>query len=108
MSRAGQYRQWISLHKPSEHTFADDGQEILSPYLQYWQGFASFTPDSGSESMQTDQVVATVSWTCKLRYVPEVSPTHRIHYEGRIYEIVSVIDPNQQRRSLEIRAVEVV
>jgi SPP1 family predicted phage head-tail adaptor len=63
--------------------------------------FAGFTPASGGESFGNDQRVAEQRVTFEIRYRPGISPaTHRIVFDGRVYEIEDVAEPERRKRLL--------
>ncbi len=106
--RSGQHRHWIKLQHPAEGSFADDGEERFEPYTTYFEGFAYMRPDGAGEGVQTDQLVATASWSCTVRWVEGATSRDRLLYDGRTFQIVAPpIDPDGKRWTLEIKATEV-
>lgn len=59
-----------------------------------------------SETMETGQIQATVTHKITLRYRSQITPGQRLTFEGRAFNIRSVINTHEDHRSLEILAEE--
>jgi SPP1 family predicted phage head-tail adaptor len=78
-----------------------------------WQQYATAVPagviplmgtQAGSEAPSNEGVQSEVSYTITLRYRTDVKNTDRILYRGQTLEVVSAVDPDGLRRTLEIQA----
>lgn len=102
--RAGRLRRQITIEVGTATQDAT-GQEILS-----WATFAtvraSVEPLNGKESFTAEQEQAKATTRFRVRYIEGVTPKMRVNYDGRLFNIVSVLDPHDRRRELHILGVE--
>lgn len=70
--------------------------------------WADVRPISGNEYYLTQQVTAECTTSITVRYNPRILVTHRIKYNGTLYEIVSVIDENTLHKSMILNCKEVI
>lgn len=103
--KIGKLRHRITLQ---EYTSSRDsfGAEVetWSDTATVW---ASIEPLSGREYFAAQQVNAEISTKITLRYRSSVKPTMRVLYEGRVYEILSVINAGERNRELILICKEV-
>ncbi|MEN6474134.1 MAG: phage head closure protein, partial [Syntrophaceae bacterium] len=57
---------------------------------------------SSRELFQASQVYADVTTMFRIRYRAGLNTKMRIYYDGRYYNIRSIIDPSDRRRELHI------
>jgi len=78
--------------------------------VQSWQDvatvWASIEPLRGREYVEAAAAQATVDHRIRIRYRSGISPTMRVTYGERIFEVVSVIDPREQHKELELMCKE--
>lgn len=67
-----------------------------------WSGIE---PVSMKEITDGDKVKYEATNTFVIRYRPDVTEEMKIEYNGKIFDIISVIDPMEKHESLEITAV---
>ena len=65
--------------------------------------WAQVIPLRGAELFEAQQTVAQADTRFRVRYRPDVGPTAKIEYDGRLYNIESVIELGR-REALEIMA----
>lgn len=101
---AGSLRHKISLQ---QYILYDDGmggqQEIWDEYAEVW---ARISPLSGTEAVVGMQLQDSISHDILLRYRDDVKAKHRVVYEGREFNIRSVIDIEERKRFLQLRCEE--
>jgi SPP1 family predicted phage head-tail adaptor len=68
--------------------------------------WSAIEPLSGREYFAAKQVNAEVSAKITIRYRKDVSPDMRVIYDGRIFEVLSVINPKERRESLVLMCRE--
>lgn len=96
--RAGQLRHRIQVERPV-NVAQTDGSRVVT-----WERIASVwarvSPLSGRELVAAQQINAEVSVSITIR-APSVSlqPDYRIVFDGRFYDVVSVLD--QDERGIE-------
>jgi SPP1 family predicted phage head-tail adaptor len=81
------------------------GEEVIT-----WNGFgdywASVEPIRGREFTEMRQAQAEISTRIRMRYTEVILPTMRVRYDGRNFEIVSIIHVNEQQRELQLMCSE--
>ena len=80
---------------------ADDGggggTESWADVADLW---ASIRPSTGSESVEAGRITGKVSHVIGLRYRDDVAPAMRFAHESRLFDILAVLDPGEDRRWL--------
>ena len=104
MISAGLLRHRISIEA---YSTAKNGRgEDISQWATHAQRWADVTPLSGREAERAKQIEAEATWKITLRYDPTIQPDHRIKFDGRTLDILSIIDTDYQHRELQILAKE--
>lgn len=102
--RAGRLRHRITIQNPTKQRNAV-GETVLA-----WTDLATVPaavePVSGKEFFAAKQIIAEVTHKIRTRYLLGVSPQSRILFNGREFEVNSVINPDERNRELEIMATE--
>lgn len=68
--------------------------------------FASVKPVFGRELWESKQNQADISHKFFVRYNKKISRDHIISYNGRLFDVQYIIDVKDERRFLEIQAME--
>lgn len=105
--RAGNLRRRIVLQSATETRASDGG--VVRTWSAYATVWASVEPLTGREYQNAAQQVSEVSHKVRLRYVPgatRVKSQHRILYNGRIFQIVSVANVEERNREMELMCKE--
>ena len=68
-------------------------------HVEVW---GSLEPLRGSELLAAQQVQSEVTGKSGLPFVPGVTPAMRFLCEGRVYQILAVIDPEERHRELQL------
>ncbi len=76
--------------------------EWIDTFVTWATVWAALEPLTGKRYMEAKQANADVFGICRTRYRPGVRPTMRLNFEGRILEIVSVVQPKENREELHI------
>lgn len=88
------------------------GRDEWGQPVDTWQDvatvWASVEPLRGQEYFAAQQVSAAVTARIRIRYRPGIRPDMRVLYGERIYNITSVIDPEERHEELQLMAREVV
>ncbi|WP_139121850.1 phage head closure protein, partial [Piscirickettsia litoralis] len=58
------------------------------------------SPDAGRELFSAHQFYSEITHTVTLRYTPGITPAMRVYFEGRYFEILSVINRDERNREL--------
>ncbi len=98
--RAGRLRHRITLQIPSRV------QNVIGEWSDSWNDWAtiwaSVEPNSGKRYFEAMQATSDVQGTVVIRYRTGVLPTMRILYGGRIFKIVTIIQPKENMRELHL------
>jgi SPP1 family predicted phage head-tail adaptor len=104
--RSGKLRHTVTLQSLVET------QDGYGGTTESWTDFAtvraSVEPLQGREYFAAQQERAEVTTRFRIRYIPGVLPTMRIMFDGRAFNIESIINPNERNRELHLMAVEVL
>ncbi|MFC1121884.1 phage head closure protein [Pasteurella multocida] len=68
--------------------------------------WAEVRPLAGREYFSAQQVQSEVTTQIFIRYLPEILPTMRVKFGERFFEIVSVINANEQNIYLQLMCKE--
>jgi SPP1 family predicted phage head-tail adaptor len=103
--KAGELKRHVTIEK-LDGTRDGFGQEIPS-----WVSFAAgiwckIEPLTGREIFNAQQVQAEVTHRITMRYLSGVVAKMRINWNGRIFDIHSVRNLNEQSREIELLALE--
>jgi SPP1 family predicted phage head-tail adaptor len=80
---------------------ADDGGGFTESWVAVATVFADLRPISGSERVDADRLTGSVTHDVVLRYRAGVVPAMRFREGTRIFQIVAVIDVDEQHRWLQ-------
>lgn len=104
--RSGKLRHTVTLQSLVET------QDSYGSAVQSWADYAtvraSVEPLQGREYFASQQVRAEATTRFRIRYLSGVLPTMRVVFDGRAYNIESIINLNERNRELHLMAVEVL
>ena len=102
--RAGALRHQIVIQR---YTATKDsvGAEVKS-WLAFATLRASYEPLMGKELFAAQQEQASVTTRFRVRYCAGITPKMRVLFEGRLFNVESVIDPYGHGRELQLMCVE--
>lgn len=83
------------------------GAEI-SEWRQFIKVWADVSPVSGREFIAFKQINAEISTKVTIRYIAGVTTEMRVLFDNRIFEITSIINPEEKNVSLLLMCKEVV
>lgn len=88
------------------------GQDEAGQPVQEWQDvatvWAAVEPLRGREYWAAAQVQSEVTTRIRIRYRSGVRPDMRVLYDGRLYNINAVIDPEERHMELQLMCKEVL
>lgn len=106
MTTASIFRHRVTIQELRE------GQDEAGQPFQEWQDvatvWASVEPLRGTEYWAAAQVQAERTVRIRIRYRPGIRPDMRVLYTGRVFNIQSIIDPEERHRELQLMCREVV
>lgn len=68
--------------------------------------WAAIWPISASEQVQAMQTVMTISHRIRIRYRANIRPSWHIKYGTRYFNVVSIINPNEENEMLDLMVKE--
>jgi len=71
-----------------------------------YQPWAYLAPATGWEGMQGMQLESPITHTCYIRYNADITPRDRIVHRGRVFNIRSIADIEEQRVFMELKCEE--
>jgi len=101
--RAGDLKQQVEIQRYIETT--NDFGETIADWFTLSVRRASISPISGKEYFASKQVNAEVTHRVYMRYT-DVQAKDRLVYQGRIFNIESVLNLRERNVSLEIICTE--
>lgn len=104
--KTGQLTHVVTVQQPStsQNSF---GEESVS-WANFATVMASIEPAGGTEQISAQQVTGSVSHKIVLHHIAGIIPKWRIVYGARVFEILSVINVEEDNRMLELSCVEKV
>lgn len=107
MIDAGRLRHRITIQ-----AYREVGRTRFNEPIMDWcdvaRVWASVEPISGREYWASAQVQSEVTHRIRIRYRPGIKPTMRVLYQGREFEIESVIDYQARHEFLQLMCKEAV
>jgi SPP1 family predicted phage head-tail adaptor len=103
--RGGDFNRRIAIQQRSSGTPDSFGQasQTWTDLLQCW---ARIEPLSGRELVLAQAQSAEVTHLVEIMYRPTVTAAMRVVYQGRIFNVLSVIDPDMAHVTLELLCSE--
>ena len=102
----------VYRHRITIQEFIEEVDEYGTPIGSGWQDvmtvWASVEPIRGREYIEVQNTQAELTTRIRMRYRPGITPAMRVLYQGRVFDIQSVIDINEQHTHLELMCVEKV
>ncbi len=104
--RAGDLRHKVTIQ---QKTITKDTEGIPS---ETWTDFATvwaaIEPLQGREFFSAQAINAQVTTRIRIRYLAGISPTMRVSYGTRIFDIQAVIDVEERHLELQLMCQEVI
>ena len=102
--RTGRLRHRVKIqdYTESQNTFG----ETTKTWTDYATVWAAIEPVKGREFWESQQVNAEITTKITMRYLAGIKPKMRILYGIRIFEIDSVINPDERNRELQLLVME--
>jgi len=102
---AGKLRHKCWLKSP---THANSAGTVTTTWATAAVCWGSLEPLRGREWIQSGLENSEITARFRMRYVSGVAPTMQLYYGSRTFEVVSVIDPDERHRELELMVKELV
>ena len=104
--RAGRLRHVITIEQSTKT------DNTLGEPIETWATFkqvrAQITPINGKEYFAASQIQSTVSHKVKIRYTSGITTDMRINFNGRYFDIESIINFQERNKEIEMMVTESV
>lgn len=98
------FRHRITIQSVTEASDGQGGQDLTwATDTTVW---ALITPASSWESMQAMQLQTPITHKVTMRYRAGLTTKNRLLYDGRVFEIKSIINPGEENFALELKCIE--
>lgn len=102
--RAGAMNRRVTLQRRSQSQDGSGGQSVA--WVELATVWAWLDPQMGREQVVGSQVRSVSQVNILIRYFKGLTAKDRLVYQGRIYSITGVTDPDEKHRYHQITAVE--
>lgn len=104
--RSGMLRHRITVQNSSVTVDAmGERDHSYSDGLSCW---ARVVPTKETELQDADQTKARITHKISVRYRTDITPTTRIKFGSRIFEVVQVLNRDELDEQLDIMALEII
>jgi SPP1 family predicted phage head-tail adaptor len=101
---AGDLRERVSIQQVSTTRDAMGGE------IQSWANLGTFwaqvAPMSAGEQYRRQQVQSSANWKITIRYNAEVTPQMRVRWQGHVFLVKGITNPDARKRFLELACEE--
>jgi len=101
----GEMRQRVALQTRTVTRVEGIPEESWTTVATVWAAVADL---SGKEYFQAASMQSEVTTRIKIRYRKGITPSMRVLYGDRVFNILSVIDKDERHRVIELLCKEVV
>lgn len=101
----GEMRQRVTLQTRTVTRVEGIPEESWATVATVW---AAVSDISGKEYFQAQAVQSEVTTRIKIRYRTGITPSMRVLYGSRVFQILSVIDKDERHRVMELMCKEVI
>jgi SPP1 family predicted phage head-tail adaptor len=105
---AGKMRQRVTLQRQTDTGGLDDYGQPLPPWEDVASVWAAVDPLEGRELWAAQQVNAEISARISIRYREGVTTQMRVAFGDRLYDVLSLVDPEEGHRELQLLCRQVV
>ena len=104
--RAGKLRHKVTIqdYTESQNSYG----EMTKTWSDYATVWASIEPVRGREFWESQQINAEVTAKITIRHLYGINPKMRVKHDNRIFEIISVINPEERNVELQLMVKESV
>lgn len=86
----------------------DEMGGVAGEWITVGRVWANIKPQSGTEFLQNQQVNSETTTKITVRFYAGLTVMHRIRYQEKLYEIISIADDETEHRMTVITAKEIV
>ena len=100
--RAGKLRHRLALQNATETDSGTGTGHLDKTWTTYATVWGSIEPLSGRELVEQEQVQSEVTHKTKIRYQSAITSEHRIVFKTRTFQIVTMLNPEERNREIEL------
>ena len=104
MSRSGAFRHQIIIEHHTEVT--DEFGQAIKTWATFVTPFAAVKPLRGQELFASQQYNAKITTRIRTRYMANITADMRVSFGGRLFNIESVIDPDERKKEIHLMCSE--
>jgi SPP1 family predicted phage head-tail adaptor len=104
MVAIGRLNRLISIEASTPAT--DSSGFDSGSWSEAFSAWAKIEPTSGREYRGGEKIESETTHNFTIRFQAGITPAHRIVYSGRVFDIESVINPNEKNQYLILSAIE--
>lgn len=98
--RVGTLNKLITIEQPQEQRDAAGG--VTMTWGELTRAWAGINSVSGTEKYISAERHSEATHQITMRYIAEVTPKMRVVYGSRVFVIISVIDPGERNKTLQL------
>ena len=102
--QAGQLRRAVTVQERSLQVDDAGGQSPIWRDVVTLRAFV--VPTGGSEVMASGETRSKTVYQVTTRWFPDLTPKHRLIYEGKVFDILNINDVEERRRELQFTCTE--
>jgi len=102
----GDLRHRVTIQ--SRHEQSDGMGGFTAAWETFAEAWAGIWPVSAKEVINNGQLAGQISHRVRIRYVEGVTSAMRILFGARVFNVLSVINPNEGNELLDLVCMEVV
>ena len=104
--RSGQLRNYATIEQ-LKGTVSSSG-EPLNDWSHVWSGRIAIYPVRSIERENLGKVEAKATHRIAMRWRAGIKPSMRIRFDGRAFDIISIVNVEERNRRLELQCMEVL
>ena len=104
--RAGNLRYFVEIQQNTQSQ--DSAGALVDSWVSFASVWAAVWPVSAKEHIAGNVEQMTVTHRVKIRFLPGVKANMRILFSSRVFDIVSIINPDERGEQLDLLCKEIV
>ena len=100
----GQLNKRIMLQKPVQ--VSDSMGGFTTTWTNYLNAWAAIWPWQAKEGEENKALLMNVFHRIRIRYRPNILPSYRVLYDGRCFDIDSILDKEEKHEFLDLLCKE--
>lgn len=101
--KSGRLRLRIQIVQPNLSRDSRGELEAPTVFATVW---SSLTPLTSKYIEKAERVVTEATWKLGIRYLAGLTTAMHVLYDGRVFNIEAVMDPDGRKRELELHCYE--